>query len=116
MYCCVNGVTETFLSREVEPAGTRSSHDLPSNASALLADSESSIDETPIIHQMHATQCATIIKPNICRTTRKYPMLDNSSSLCAKRKRRTQIGILQMATVSICMLPVDPSVAMAPIK
>jgi len=52
MYCCVKGVMEMSGARGVDPAGTRRNHDVPSATCVFIE----SYDDSPIIHQMHATQ------------------------------------------------------------
>lgn len=64
MYCCEKGVSETLVSSGVEPGGTRNSHDSP----CVLRVSEAALVSkvlSPIIHHIHATQCATMTKANI---------------------------------------------------
>ena len=83
-----------FVSSAVEPYGSRRSHEVPCGSSISYA-------AFPIIHQMHATQWANIMKAPISRITRKIAALDICSSRRNARGSRSSRGILKTPKMSI---------------
>ena len=92
-----------FVSSAVEPYGSRRSHEVPCGSSISYA-------AFPIIHQMHATQWANIMKAPISRITRKIAADDICSSRRNARGSRSSRGILKTPKMSIS---IDAPVASA---